>query len=81
MIASIAYRIDLSTCLWTINVHHGPADEDPGLVSLVNGISTFVGYLMSKLFLLKDSSVSIRPIADGIKDVLPFSWIVVRKWT
>ena len=30
-----------------------------GLVSLFNGISTFVGYLMPKLFSLKNSSGTI----------------------
>ena len=30
-----------------------------GLVSLFNGISTFVGYLMPKLFSLKNSSCTI----------------------
>ena len=53
---------------WTPS--HRPAKAGPpartyiqqfwfGLVSLFNGISTFVGYLMSKLFSLKNSSGTI----------------------
>ena len=34
-----------------------------GLVSLFNGISTFVGYLMPKPFSKKNSSGTIKPIA------------------
>ena len=33
-----------------------------GLVSLFNGISTFLGYLMPKLFSKKNSSGTIQPI-------------------
>ena len=36
-------------------------------LSLFNGISTFVCYLMPKLSLQKDSSRTIQPIAGGIK--------------
>ena len=35
-----------------------------GLVSLFNGISTFKGYLMPKLFSLKNSCGTIQPIAS-----------------
>ena len=41
-----------------------------GLVSLFNGISTFVGYLMPKLFSLKNSSGFIH-----------FPRVFARKWT
>ena len=43
-----------------------------GLVSLFNGISTFVGYLMPNLFSKKNSSGTIQPIAGKEKGVHTF---------
>ena len=40
-----------------------------GLVSLLNGISTFMGYLMPKLSLLKDNCFSILLIDAVLKQV------------
>ena len=45
-----------------------------GLVSLFNGISTFLGYLMPKSFSLKNSSGTGR-----IRRFLPFPRVFVRK--
>ena len=42
-----------------------------GLVSLFNSMSTFVGYLMPKLFSKKNSSGSIKPIAGRIRGFIP----------
>ena len=39
---------------------------------LFNGISIFVGYLMLKPSLLKNSSDIIKPIAGGINAFMPF---------
>ena len=52
-----------------------------GLVSLFNGISTFVGYLMPKLFSLKNSSCTIEHIAGTIRGFIPFPRVYARKWT
>ena len=49
------------------------------LISLFNGISTFVGYLMTKLFLWKKRSGAIYPIGEGISGFIPSSKIIVRK--
>ena len=45
-----------------------------GVVSLFNGISTFVGYLMPK-----NSSGIIQPIAKRIRGLIPFPSVFVRK--
>ena len=42
------------------------------LVFLFNGISTFVGYLMTKLFSSKNSSGTILPITGRIRGFIPF---------
>ena len=52
------------------------------LASLFNGLLTFVGYLMPKPFLLKNSDGIISPIAGrGIKRFMPFPSVLVRKGT
>ena len=42
------------------------------LVSLFNGISTFVDYLMPNLSLLKNSSGNIKTVPGEIKEFIPF---------
>ena len=49
------------------------------LVSLFNGISTFVAYLMPKQSLKKGSSVIIPLIAGEMSEFMPFSRILVWK--
>ena len=43
------------------------------LVSLFNGISTFVGHIMLKPSLEKSSSDTIVPMAEGMRGFIPFS--------
>ena len=50
-----------------------------GSVSLVYGISIFGGYLIPKLYISKDSSGVISPIAGGIRDVIPSARVLIRK--
>ena len=50
-----------------------------GLVSMFNGILTFVGYLMPKPSFKKNGSYTISPIAGGIRGFTPFPWVFVRK--
>ena len=50
-------------------------------LSLFNGVSTFVGYLMPKLFSLKNSSHTIYPIAGRLRGFIPFPRVFGRKWT
>ena len=52
-----------------------------GFVSLFNGISTFVGYLMPKLSSWKNSNGIIYPFAERIRGFLPFIKVLVRKKT
>ena len=49
------------------------------LVSLFNGISTFIGYLTPKLFSWKNSSGTILPIAGRIRRFIPFPRVFARK--
>ena len=51
------------------------------LVSLFNGISTFMGYLKPKLFLSKNSSVTIQTIAGRMRWFIPFLKVLAQKWT
>ena len=46
---------------------------------LFNGISTFVGYLMPKLFFWKNSSDTILPIVGRIRGFIPFRRVFARK--
>ena len=48
-----------------------------GLVSLLNGISTFVGYLMTKSSMLKDSCGAIKTIDRRIRGFIAFSLVFV----
>ena len=51
-----------------------------GLVSLFNGMSAFLGYLMQKPSFQKNSSDTIQPIAVvGVKWFIPFSRIFSPK--
>ena len=52
-----------------------------GWVSLFNGISTFVGYLMPKPFSKKDRGGTIKHIAGRIRGFIPFPRVFARKWT
>ena len=50
-----------------------------GVVSLFNGISTFIGYLMPKPFTLKNSISTIYPIARRIRGIIPFPRVFAQK--
>ena len=50
------------------------------LVSLFNGMSTFVAYLMQKPSSKKNSSYTIQYIAGEHKVLIPFPRVFVRKW-
>ena len=43
-----------------------------GLVSLFNGISNFVGYLMPKPFSQKNCNGNIQPVGGRIRGFIPF---------
>ena len=49
------------------------------LVSLFNGISTFVGYLILKIFSKKNSSCTIEHIARRIREFIPFPTVFCQK--
>ena len=51
-----------------------------GLLSLFNGISTFVGYLMPKPFFEKSSSGNIQPKAGRIRGFILFPRVFARTW-
>ena len=51
------------------------------LVSLFNRMSTFVGYLMPKLFSEKNSTGKILPIAGRIRMFITSRRVFARKWT
>ena len=51
------------------------------LISMFNGISTLVSYLMPKPFSEKNSSCTIWPIAGRIRGFIPFPWVFGQKWT
>ena len=47
------------------------------VVSLFNGISTFVGYLMSKPSVYKNSSDIFQPRSSGFKGLSPFPGVLL----
>ena len=51
------------------------------LVSFFNGKSTFVGYLMPKLSLQRNSSGTTLPISRGMKGFILFPGLLVRQRT
>ena len=53
---------------------------DLGCVLLFNGISIFMGYLMSKPLLLKNNSCSSQLIAGRDKRDHAFPMVLVQKW-
>ena len=50
------------------------------LISLFNGVSTFVGNLMLNPSLWKNSTDTIKPIAQGIKGFILFPRVLVENW-
>ena len=49
------------------------------LVSLFNGISTFLGYLIPKPSFKKNSCGIIEPIGERIRGFMPFPKVFVQK--
>ena len=77
---SIDVSVLLNSCtIWTLMKHLKKKLGLVSLVFLINGISTFVGYLMPKPFFLKNSSGTIQPIDGRIRRFIPFSRVFVQK--